>query len=37
MEESLQMILSEFDGKREEIIPILQKYKIHTATSPKIL
>ena len=25
MEEALQKILSEFDGKREEIIPILQK------------
>lgn len=25
MEESLQMILSEFDGRQEEIIPILQK------------
>jgi NADH-quinone oxidoreductase subunit E len=25
MEEALQVILSEFDGKREEIIPILQK------------
>ncbi len=25
MEEAFQMILSEFDGKREEIIPILQK------------
>jgi len=25
MEETLQTILSQFDGKQEEIIPILQK------------